>query len=211
MKTILVGYTDRNALSAPEILCGPETPVAEQAKIMDSAKRLHEFPPQIARLEQYVLGDPTDISIFISDETANACQGMDAERQKKAKADREQLAARQLGEANLVVANKAFTAAAQKRNKAIAEIAAQKNLLSAAIPDKDRAGVVAKIDKLQPAVDQANAEFKIVMAAREVIKNPKSEPAQTAAALEQIKNPAKALEAARSAAATETPASENPA
>jgi hypothetical protein len=207
MKTIIVGYTDRAALSAPEIICGPETPAEEQAKVMESAVRLHEFPEHISRVEQYLMGEPIQIAIFIDDATAAAAQDIDGKQRKAAEVERARLQERQNAQKSLVVANKAFNSAASKRNSAIAAIAEQKNRLVSAIGEKDKSDILAKIAKLQPAADQATAEFNIVRELRDIVKNPKSSPDDIAAAMKLIADPAKAL-ALKAAAApeTETPA-----
>lgn len=191
MKTLIVGYSDRNALSAAQIICGLESSVDEQAEILDNAQRLHEFPEGILRLEQYVIDEPIQTAIFISEETAKACQDRDAERRKQEKAEAEKRAARQKAEADIITANKAFTTAAEKRNKAIAAVAAQKNIL-ANVPGDAKA--LKKIEELQPAADRAIAEFQIVLDLRNIIKNPKSAPEDIAAAAKVIADPAKALD-----------------
>jgi hypothetical protein len=172
MKTIIVGYTDRGALSAPKVICGPEVSVAAQADVMQNAKRLHKFPEGLARVEQYLFSDPIDTAIFIDEDTANACQNIDARRKQVEKQGREKVAQQQKAESALVNANKVLTAAAVKRNLAIADIATQRNLLANNPSDKDRAAIIAKIEKLQPAVEQSVLEFKAALASRDAIRNP---------------------------------------
>jgi len=192
MKTLIIGFSDRNALGEAKIVCGLEVSPADQAVVMDKALRLHEFPKGILRLEQYVIDQPIDTAIFISEETAKACQNREADRRRVQKQEQEERAAREKLTSNIVLANKAFTAAAAKRNAAIAAVAAQKNIL-ANVPGDEKA--LKKIEELQPTVDRATAEFQVVLELRNLIKNPKSTPEDVAAAVKLISDPAKALEA----------------
>jgi hypothetical protein len=191
MKTFIIGYSDRGALSAAQIVCDLESPAGEQAEVMDRASRLHAFPKGILRLEQYAIDEPIETAIFISDETAAACQDRDAERRKQEKIAQQKRAEQQKAEANLITANKAFTLAAQNRNAAIAAVAAQKNVL-ANQPGDEKA--LKEIAKLQPIADRAIAEFKVILELRDIIKNPKSTPEDFAAAVKLISDPAKALD-----------------
>ena len=191
MKTLIVGYSDRSALSAAQIICGLESSVDEQAEILDQAQRLHKFPDGVLRLEQYLIDEPIQTAIFISEETAKSCQDREAARRKAEKAEAEKRAARQKAEADIITANKAFTAAAEKRNKAIAAVAAQKSIL-ANLPGDEKA--LKKITELQPAADRAIAEFQTVLELRNLIKNPKSAPEDIAAAVKLLADPAKALD-----------------
>lgn len=191
MKTIIVGYTDREGLSAPEIICGPEVPPGDQAEGMSAAKRLHKFPSGIQRVEMYALGEAVETAIFISDATATAVQNNDKRNRQLEREQRERNAVQSRAEANLIQANKVFTIFSQKRNNAIAAVAAQKNKLSAALSDKDRNAVVNKIAELQPLADRAILEFKTVLAARDVIKDKDSAPEDVAAAIEILKDPVK--------------------
>jgi hypothetical protein len=195
MKTIIVGFRDQQGLSKPEIVCGPEVDPLEQAEVIDDAKRLHRFPSEFQRVEQYALGEAVDIAIFISDEAATAAQNNDKRRRQLEKEQREKDAAQTRAQSNLILANKTFSDFVKKRNLAIAAVAAQNNLLSAALSDKDRAKVIEKIKELKPAVDQSIAEFAVVLVARDIIKNPKATAADIAGALNLLKDPAKAAAA----------------
>lgn len=213
MKTFIIGYSDRAGLGAAQIVCGLEVSALEQAQVMDKAKRLQQFPEGILRLEQYLIDQPIEAAIFISEETTKACQDRDAGRKKAEKEAQAKRAAQQKAEEDIITANKAFTAAQKKRNAAIAAVAVQKGILANKPGDEK---VLAKIQELQAAADRANAEFQTVLELRNVIKNPKSEPQDVATAMKLIANPAMALElntkaAADKAAAEAANAASNPA
>lgn len=188
-KTIIVGYTDAAAQSAPEIICGPETPAADQARIMEDAKLRHKFPDEMARIEIYALGDPFNTAIFINAQAALAAQNIDGVRKKQERDERARTQAQRKAEDAIITARKAVTAAATKRNQALAAVAAVKGKLQNAA-GKDQAPLQEKISKLQPLADQAIAEFKITLAAHDVIKNPKSTAEDFTTALIVIKDPA---------------------
>lgn len=191
MKTLIIGYSDRAGLSAAQIVCGLEVSALEQANLIDVARRMQAFPPGIQRLEQYLIDQPIAAAIFISEETAKACQDREAARKKAEKEAQQKRAAQQKAEADVITANKTLTAAAKKRNAAIAAVAVQKaNLANKPGDDK----ILAKIKELQSAADASISEFQVVLELRNIIKDPKSKPEDVAAAVKLIADPSKALE-----------------
>ena len=68
MKSILVGYADKAGRTEPRVLCGPEVSDAKQAKAFTEAKRGHQFPKGIVRIEWAFFDESrTDIAIRIAD------------------------------------------------------------------------------------------------------------------------------------------------
>lgn len=65
MKMILVGYADAEARTAPVVVAGPETPMSSMAATFDKAKRGHEYPEGIRRLE-FCTVDVADIAINLN-------------------------------------------------------------------------------------------------------------------------------------------------
>ena len=51
MKTIIIGFADDAALTAPVVVCGPEVSTQDQAKIFTAAKSAQQFPEGFRRLE----------------------------------------------------------------------------------------------------------------------------------------------------------------
>lgn len=65
MKMILIGYADEGAKTQPMIVAGPEVPTQKQAAIFDKAKRQHEYPEGIRRLE-FSRVESADIAINLN-------------------------------------------------------------------------------------------------------------------------------------------------
>lgn len=194
MKTIILGWTSPDAVGSAQIIASINASSVEQSEIMDAADR-HEFPDGIKFVAQFGLIDQALRQAgFISDDVAKYKQTrhkqavkLDAEQRERARKDTERT--NRIG-----AANKALTTAAAKRNKAIADVAGQKNLLAAALPAKDKDAIAAKIVTLQSTAENAIKEFEVVLELANLIKNSQSAPEDVAAALELIKSPAKALE-----------------
>lgn len=209
MKTIILGWTTRDPVGAPQLIAGIEADALEQAEIMDAADR-HEFPKGIQFIAQYSLGDNAlRQAQFISDEVAEYKQARHKKALKLEADDRARVRQENEQAARISAANKALTAAADKRNKALADVAAQKNLLSAALSGGEKEGITKKIGPLQQAAETAVKEFQVVLDLANLVKNPKSDPKDVAAAMELLKSPAAALKRqADAAAAAEKAAAE---
>jgi hypothetical protein len=201
MKTIILGWSSPDALGAPKIIASVDATSMEQSKIMDAADR-HEFPTGIKFIAQLgIMDQPLRQAQFISNEVAEFKQ---ARHQQAVKLDAEQRENnRKEGDRvnRIATANKALTAAAAKRNKALADVAGQKTLLAAALPAKDKDDIAKKIVTLRSTAETAIKEFEVVLELANIIKNSKSAPEDVAAAVELIKSPAKALDVKNSVAA----------
>ena len=193
MKTFIIGYTDQNFLNPSkrfDSLSGHDS--AKQGQIMEDASRRHVYPDGIKAVQQFAYDDsePVQSAAFISDDAAKYAQAGDASRQKKVDDERRvQKLAREAADF-ISTARKVFDAARDKRNQAIADVAAQKNILSSNqkanagdLLEKDRPAIIAKIEKLQPLADAAANEFQPVLAAFNIVKNPKSTPDEIEKAL----------------------------
>jgi hypothetical protein len=185
MKTLIIGYADTGALDGGKLIAGPGlTTEAQTEQILADARDLHKFPEGIKRVEYFAVDQPQDIAIFISAGVAETVQNQfqaklklqeAADLAKQAEADKNKFAA---------AADKLFREAAAKRNAAVGAVGAQRNILAAeTLPPKERDAVLKKIEALQPAADEAVKAFEAVLAARNVIRNPKSKPEDVEAAL----------------------------
>lgn len=192
-KTIIIGFEDAAGLGKSIVVASPAISDAEQGDIMDAADRLHKFPANIKRLIRYELNE-SQIVEFISDEVAAYKQQTESQRQKGIAADRARDKAQASRQDAIKIANLAFSKAAQKRNSAIAAVAAKNDQLVGA-SEGDKQKLIESRDKLQPLATQATAEFDVIRSAGEIVRNPKSTDEQVAAALADIKDPAAALKA----------------
>ena len=123
MKAITLGYKDAAGLTEPVVVNGPEADVNDQFTELADAQTRHEFPAEIKRLELYVLPDPIEVAIFISDDVTKFSQQSDNRRQAEIEKQRAEAKLERDAADNIGKAHKLFQAAAQARNVAEAAVA----------------------------------------------------------------------------------------
>lgn len=189
MKTIILATSDAEGRGALKVLATPDVDAQEQNKIMDAADR-HEFPKGVQWIGQFQVGDqPVRQEAFVSDEVAELKQKAHARvlrEHNKRVAENDDARARA---ENIRFANKTFNDHARQRNDALAAVAAQRNLLAANLSAADKEKAHEKIKELEPKAKAAQDVFNVVLAARNVVLNPKSAPEAVADALEILKSP----------------------
>lgn len=72
MKSIVVGYPDKDGRSKPKVICGPEISDADQARVFFAAKRNGQFPKGIARMEYAFVDELRTVIAIRSQASASA-------------------------------------------------------------------------------------------------------------------------------------------
>lgn len=147
MKTILIGYADREGRVLAEALDVADP--ADQAKLFEAAKRRHEFPKGILRLD-FCRVEPVETAIFISDATAKTIATENSKQLRLQLARQEKEAEqRKAGETAAAITTEYF-ATAKNRNELLSKV----NALRLRLSDAKTAAHTTKTKEAKATVEE---------------------------------------------------------
>lgn len=119
-KTIILGYADERGLTKPKLICGPSVPQAQQIEVLETAKRLHQFPKEMKRLEFCIVSEG-EVAIYGGADVAAHLASVEEALQKAAAVKAEAVKAQTAAQQKVAAAFQKVKATAKARNELLGQ------------------------------------------------------------------------------------------